>query len=86
MWTVAKDKTDVVDGAIAFSEFLLMSFNGYLDHMYEGDESGPEVESLMEWLDNGNKLQVTYRVDGIYIVPILNKEEKNGFSSKSNRF
>ena len=72
-WTVAKDeKTEAVAGA-AFCEFLLQSYDDYLSMLYT--EDGKDVQGLYEWLDEGNRLQVTYGIDGIHIVPIEHKEK-----------
>ncbi len=74
MWTTAieDNKAEAVAG-IAFCEFLLQSYDDYLSHLYT--EDGGDVEGLYEWLDEGNKLQVTYGIDGIHIVPIEHKEK-----------
>ena len=77
MWTTVQDeKTEAVAGE-AFCEFLLQSYDDYLSHLYTG-EYCEEVADLYEWLDNGNRLQVTYGIDGIHIVPIEHKEKGGG--------
>ncbi len=77
MWTVEKDvSTKAVDAAQDFCDFLLAEYDAYLNGLYAENMT---PEAFYEWLDDGNRLQVTYGIDGIHIVPLLSKEERHGF-------
>lgn len=88
-WTVEKadEKVTSQDAGMMFCEFLLNSFNDYLNGAYDAYDplEYGAFEKLHEWLEEGNRIQVTYGIDGLHIVNLQPKETKSGLQYQGSR-